>query len=194
MKFKIIKLKKVTSTNEVAIDLIKSRKKRIGCILAESQTRGKGTRGKKWVSNKGNLYTSIFFPLKKNYPPFHEFSIINPIIIASIIQLFCKRKTVSFKWPNDVFVNKKKICGILQELIYVKNKKFLIIGIGLNIFSKPNLKEKYKATCITLESQKKTSISKIIRLLIKAYENFFLNLKTYNYDNFKRKTETMSLK
>ena len=155
MKFKIIKLKKVTSTNEVAIDLIKSRKKRIGCILAESQTRGKGTRGKKWVSNKGNLYTSIFFPLKKNYPPFHEFSIINPIIIASIIQLFCKRKTVSFKWPNDVFVNKKKICGILQELIYVKNKKFLIIGIGLNIFSKPNLKEKYKATCITLESQKK---------------------------------------
>ena len=52
------------------------KKKKIGCIYADIQTRGRGTRGKRWISVHGNLFGSIFFPLKKNYPPFNEFSII----------------------------------------------------------------------------------------------------------------------
>ena len=64
MKFKIFKFKKVTSTNDVAINLIRKKKKEIGCVYADIQTKGRGTHGKKWISNKGNFFGSIFFPLK----------------------------------------------------------------------------------------------------------------------------------
>ena len=191
MKIEIFKFKSVTSTNDVAINLIKEKKKKIGCIYADIQTRGRGTRGRKWVSAHGNLFGSIFFPLKKNYPPFNEFSIINPVIISSVIEHFCEKKKISFKWPNDVLVNGKKICGILQELITLNSKKFLIIGIGVNVISNPNINNKYQATNILLETRKKPSIKKIINLIISSYEKFFFNLNSYNYKDFKKKAEMM---
>ena len=191
MKIETFKFKSVTSTNDVAINLIKEKKKKIGCIYADIQTRGRGTRGRKWVSAHGNLFGSIFFPLRKNYPPFNEFSIINSVIISSVIEHFCEKKKISFKWPNDVFLNGKKICGILQELITLNSKKFLIIGIGVNVISNPNINNKYQATNILLETRKKPSIKKIINLIILSYEKFFFNLNSYNYKDFKKKAEIM---
>jgi BirA family biotin operon repressor/biotin-[acetyl-CoA-carboxylase] ligase len=191
MKIETFKFKSVTSTNDVAINLIKEKKKKIGCIYADIQTRGRGTRGRKWVSAHGNLFGSIFFPLRKNYPPFNEFSIINSVIISSVIEHFCEKKKISFKWPNDVFLNGKKICGILQELITLNSKKFLIIGIGVNVISNPNINNKYQATNILLETRKKPSIKKIINLIISSYEKFFFNLNSYNYKDFKKRAEMM---
>ena len=191
MKFEIFKFESVTSTNDVAINLIKEDKKEIGCIYADTQTKGRGTRGKEWISTQGNLFGSIFFPLKKNYPPFNEFSIINPVIISSVIEHFCERKNISFKWPNDVFVNGKKICGILQELITSNSKKFLVIGIGVNIVSNPNINTKYQTTNILSETKKKPSIKEIVNLIIFSYEKFFINLHSYNYTDFKKKAELM---
>ena len=192
MKFEKLKFGKVTSTNDIAIKLIKKNKKKSGYIFADEQTKGRGTQGKKWISNKGNLFSSIFFPLNKNYPTFAEFSIINPLIISNVISFFCDKKDISIKWPNDVFVNKKKICGILQEVIISNNKKFLIVGIGINIISSPNINDKYKATNILVETRKKPSINKIINLVINSYENFFINLGSYDYTNFKKEAELMA--
>ena len=187
MQFEILKFESVTSTNDVAINLIKEEKKEKGCIYAETQTKGRGTKGKKWVSEMGNLFGSIFFPLKSSYPPFNEFSMINPVIISGVIKEFCKKEKISFKWPNDIFVNGKKICGILQEVVTSDSRKFLIIGIGLNIVSNPDIKNKYQATNILIETKKKPSIKKIINLITTSYEKFFLNLSAYNYINFKKK-------
>ena len=191
MKFEIFKFESVTSTNDVAINLIKEEKKETGCIYADTQTKGRGSRGKKWISIQGNLFGSIFFPLKKNYPPFNEFSIINPVIISSVIEHFCEKKSISFKWPNDVFVNGKKICGILQELITLNSKKFLVIGIGLNIVSDPKINNKYQTTNILSETKKKPPIKEIVNLIISSYEKFFYDLHLYNYTDFRKKTELM---
>jgi BirA family biotin operon repressor/biotin-[acetyl-CoA-carboxylase] ligase len=141
----------------------------------------------------GNLFGSIFFPLKNNYPSFSEFSMINPVIISEVIKKFCKKKKISFKWPNDVFVDGRKICGILQELITSNDKKFLIIGIGINIVSNPNINTNYEATNIFLETKKKPTTEEIINQLIASYENFFRELDTYNFINFKTKAESMSV-
>ena len=70
MRFKIFKFKNVTSTNDIAVDLIKIEKKEVGYVHADTQTKGRGTRGKKWISSAGNLFGTIFFPLKSNYPPY----------------------------------------------------------------------------------------------------------------------------
>ena len=193
MKFKIFKFESVASTNDVAINLIKEKHREIGCVYAKKQTKGRGTYGKKWVSDEGNLFGTIFFPLKDDYPPFNEFSIINPVIISCVIENFCKKKNITFKWPNDVFVNQKKICGILQELITVNSRKFLIIGIGLNIISNPKINTKYRTTNILFETKKKPSIKEMIRLIISSYEEFFLNLNLYNYKDFKKRADLMAL-
>ena len=194
MKFEIFKYESVTSTNDVAIDLINKGKVEYGCICANSQTKGRGTHGKEWISKKGNFFGTVFFPLKKIYPPFNEFSIINPIIISDVIKNLCKKDNISLKFPNDIFFNKKKICGILQEVVTFHSKKFLITGIGLNIISNPNIKGKYLATNILLQTKKKPEIEKIMHLIIASYEKFFTNLNSYNYIKFKKKAELMSLK
>jgi len=193
MKFEIFKFESVTSTNDVAIDLIKKEKKEFGCVYANIQTKGRGTRGREWISEKGDFFGSIFFPLKNNYPPFNEFSIINPVIISGVIKHFCKKENINLKFPNDVFVNGKKICGILQELITSNDKKFLIIGIGVNILSSPNINDKYQATNILLQTKKKPKIEEIIDLIITSYEKFFIDLNSYNYVHFKKKADLMAL-
>jgi len=190
MKFEIFKHGTVTSTNDVAKELIIDSKKESGCIFADHQTNGRGTKGKKWISQKGNLFGTFFFHLKNNYPPFNEFFFINLVIILGVVEKFCEKKNITLKWPNDIFVNKKKVCGILQELITHEEKIFLIIGIGINIVSNPEIEGEYNATNIFEETKKKPKIDEIISIIISSYEKFFFNLETYNYSNFKRKAES----
>ena len=193
MKFKIFKFTSVTSTNDMAINLIKEEKKEIGYVYANTQTKGRGTYGRKWISDEGNLFGSIFFPLKSNYPPFNEFSIINSVIISDIIKSLCSKQNISFKLPNDVFVNGRKICGILQELMTLNQKQFLIIGMGVNIISNPDINVSYQTTNILSETKTKPKIIEIINLIISSYEKFFGNLHSYNYINFKKKADLITL-
>ena len=194
MKLEIFKYESVTSTNDIAINLIRDKQKICGCVYANQQTQGRGTRGKEWISNEGNLFLSIFFPLEHNYPPFNEFSIINSVIISDVIKYLCKKKNITLKFPNDILVNGRKICGILQELITLNNKNFLIIGIGINIISSPKINNKYETTNILAETKKRPKISEIINLTISSYKNFFDDLSSYNFINFNKKANLMALK
>ena len=87
----------------------------------------------------------------------------------------------------------RKICGILQEVITFKKRKFLIIGIGVNIVSNPNINTKYKATNILFETKKRLKIEEIIELTISSYEKFFIDLNSYNYRHFKKRANMMAL-
>tara|TARA_B100001750_G_C15510258_1_gene603153 strand:- start:98 stop:682 length:585 start_codon:yes stop_codon:yes gene_type:complete len=194
MKFEIHKFKSVTSTNDVAINLIKKKRTLFGCVYADIQTRGRGTNGKSWISKKGNLFTSLFFPLEKQHPTFSQFSIINPVLISNVIKRITKTNKINLKFPNDIFLNEKKICGILQEVVNLKGVNFLIIGIGLNIKSNPIIDNTYKATNIFFETKNEPKIKEVIKLIILSYENFFLKLNSFSYKNFKKKAEAMSIK
>ena len=193
MRFKIYNYKVIKSTNDIAMKLIK-KNKNSGCVLAKNQTKGRGTRGKKWISKEGNLFTSIFFHLKKKYPPFNEFSIVNSLIVSNVIKNYCKKSSVTLKFPNDILVNKKKICGILQEIITLRKKKFLIIGIGLNILSNPKLNDEYKATNIFNESKKKPTNIEVVKKIVISYENFFKDLKNYSFKEFKKSSNSIAYK
>ena len=70
MKFETFNFKKVTSTNDTAISLIRNDKKKRGYVIAKKQTKGRGTFGKYWVSKEGNLFSTIFFQLKKKLSTF----------------------------------------------------------------------------------------------------------------------------
>ena len=109
MKFKIFKFANVTSTNDVAINLIKEKKIDFGCVYADIQTKGRGTQGKKWISNKGNLFMTLFFPLKGNFPPFNEFSIINSIIVSDVIKHYSEKGNMNLKLDKDYILKNAKI-------------------------------------------------------------------------------------
>ena len=65
MRLNLIKFGTVKSTNDIAINIIRSKKSNAGIIISNNQTKGRGTMGKEWVSLNGNLFTTIFFELKK---------------------------------------------------------------------------------------------------------------------------------
>ena len=69
---------------------------------------------------------------------------------------------------------------------------FLIIGIGINVVTNPNINGKYQATNIFKESNKKPNIEEINELIISSYEKFFNEINSYNYVNFKKKAVSMS--
>ena len=181
MKLNLIKLKEVKSTNDEAIKIIRSKKNKQGIIISNLQTKGKGTMGKKWISQKGNFFASIFFELKKNMPKPNEFSLINPLIIKKTLNDY-SRFEVKIKWPNDLLIKSRKVCGILQELIRFDKKSFLIIGIGINTLRSPNNK-KFKSISLLECSDKVINNYQIFKNLKKNYELSNWRYWKYKYKN-----------
>ena len=172
MSFKKFFYKKVGSTNDLAIKKIKLGITK-GIIIADYQKKGRGQHGKKWLSFKGNLFITIFFKIKDNIN-IKKISILNCKIIKQTLFKFIKIK-ISIKPPNDLLINKKKICGILQEIKFNNEVKFLIIGIGINLIKNPKIKN-YPTTNILKETGFK--VKKLI--LIKNIEkNYIKNLKLF---------------
>ena len=166
MILKKFKYKKVSSTNDVAIKKIKQGFK-TGIIISEAQTNGRGQYGKKWISCKGNLFLSIFFVINKKIQ-ISRLIVSNLRIIKKILSEYIKSKIV-IKKPNDIIVNKKKICGILNETLFYNNLKFLVIGIGINVVSSPDLRN-YPTTYLNEISNIKVSRIKLLKRIINAFE------------------------
>ena len=158
MKLKRFKFKRVKSTNNTAIRIIKKSNCNLGMVISETQFRGKGQYGRKWISLKGNLFVSFFNKLNKSKLKINTITKINCLLVKELLSKFTKKKII-LKKPNDLLIDKKKICGILQEVILIKENKFLITGIGINITKNPIIRN-YPAT--NLQEITKKSISKII--------------------------------
>ena len=180
MKLKIFSYKKVKSTNTSAINLIKKKKFKRGIVHSILQTKGRGRYGRKWISLKGNFFLSIFFELNDKYPPLKEITNINVNIIISILKKMCNTKQLKFKKPNDIYINKKKVCGILQEIISIRNRNYLIVGIGINLINNPKL-YKYLSTNIFSETNINLNMSKIIKLIKFKYENLLNNINNKKF-------------
>ena len=168
MKFKIFRFKKVKSTNSTAIRIIKNYKFNYGMIISETQNKGRGQYGKKWISYKGNLFVSFFYKIENLTASVKHLTKINCILVRELLSKYYKKK-ITFKKPNDLLINKKKICGILQESISIFDKKYLIVGIGINLIKNPNIKN-YPTINLHKLTNKKISKNKIENKLKKIFE------------------------
>ena len=176
---KIIKFnfKSVNSTNDVAINLIKKKNLKAGFVLAENQKKGRGQRGKRWISYKGNLFVSIFFSLEKINLTLKQLTKINAKLIIKLISYYYKNK-IKLKLPNDILINQRKICGILQETVQKNDVKYLIVGIGLNLVKSPNIKN-YPTTNLYELTKTKISANKMSKELLFIYKNFLKSQKVF---------------
>jgi len=185
MKLKIIKFKSVKSTNDKAIKLIRSGKIRSGFITADLQTKGRGTMGKKWISKKGNIFISIFFKVNFTKIKIENFLIINARIIKRLLKNYTKKK-ITIKKPNDLLIENKKICGILQEVIEFKNNKFLITGFGINTSISPSDKE-FISTCLQEHTKIIIKNLSIIKNIKNTYEKIINEFENNNFTSIKNK-------
>ena len=171
MKLKKFNYKKIKSTNDTAIRLITSGIEG-GVVTADIQTKGKGQRGNKWISKKGNLFISIFFQINSKLS-LKKITTDNLSILKKIISSQITGK-IHIKLPNDILIYKKKVSGILQEIMYKNNKKYLIVGIGVNIISSPNIIN-YPTTYLNKYRKKKINKIRMINEIKINFENKYKN-------------------
>ena len=185
MKIKLIKFKSVTSTNDIAIKLIKKKKTQPTLITSTRQTKGRGTMGKKWISQKGNLFISIFFEINQKRINFKQFAILNAFILKKLVSKYISKK-IKIKWPNDLLYKKDKICGILQEVISYNQKDYLIVGIGLNTNLSPKNKS-FSSTSLKNMINNSINNKEILKNIKNKYEKFLIEVKKFSYKKLEKK-------
>lgn len=144
-------------------------------ILSEEQLMGKGRRGRTWTSPKGTgIWMSVV--LKPDIPPTEGVKLTQ--IAAAAICKSIRELTgldVLIKWPNDIVIHGKKICGILTEMAGEINEiNYIIVGIGINVNTKEfpeDLKE--KATSLFIEGGKKIDRKQLVALILKSFEKLY---------------------
>jgi BirA family transcriptional regulator, biotin operon repressor / biotin---[acetyl-CoA-carboxylase] ligase len=184
MKIKLLKFISVKSTNNVALKLIQKNFLRPMMIVSKTQTHGRGTMGKKWISQKGNLFISIFFEMNQKRINFKHFAILNAYLLKNVL-LKQFQKKIKIKWPNDLMHNKKKICGILQEVVNYKNKRFLVVGIGVNTNLDPK-NSSFLSTSLKKIMNKDIDNNKLLKNIKSMYEKFLTKAKKYSYLKLKK--------
>jgi BirA family transcriptional regulator, biotin operon repressor / biotin---[acetyl-CoA-carboxylase] ligase len=184
MKLKKFNYKTINSTNDLAIKIIKNTNNKSGIVIAEKQKKGRGQYGKKWTSLKGNLFVSIFFQLNKVQLSLKDLTKVNCYLVKRLLSNFYKGK-ISIKYPNDLLIKNMKISGILQETLSRSDKKFIIVGIGVNLIKSPKIKNYLTTNLFDLTGVKITPNNAVLKLK-KIYESFIPMLPEINIKNLNR--------
>ncbi len=150
----IIKLDSVPSTNTYAKTLANEGKDAF--IIARKQPQGRGTKGRSFCSNEGGVYaTLLHFPQNAKASELPRYMQHTAVAVCKTLERFSLSPKI--KWPNDIWVNGKKICGILIENTLSSNAvERVIIGIGINV--KNELPQELQALATTVCEQTKTDI------------------------------------
>lgn len=175
----IVELDVVDSTNNYLIE--KSKQQRVfegEVVWAHFQTNGRGQREASWESAPGeNLMCSIV--TLPNFLTGENFFLLSKAIaiaLKEIVEEYCENALVEVKWPNDIYVNRKKIGGILIENQFKGNSiKQAVIGFGLNV--NQTSFEHYQATSLKLITSQHISVKEILIAVLQRFEYYYLSLK-----------------
>lgn len=135
-------------------------------VVAQKQTGGKGTKGRSFSSNKGGVYLSLL-TFYQEFPALNAFQIMQGAAAAVCETLAFFGVQPKIKWPNDVYVNGKKICGILIENA-LKGKYIAssVVGIGLNVWNELSDELLDIATTLFKETGKKIQVERVVETLV----------------------------
>ena len=156
--FHVVKFKQIDSTN----NYLKNSYKLLNnftFVVTDYQTNGKGRNDRVWSSEEGkNLMFSFLIKDQDLLKKFSALSIISAVEVAKLLEDY-QIKDVSIKWPNDVLIGDKKVCGILLEGQILE---YLVVGVGLNVNQKvfpEGLRR--PATSLSLEASKDFDINEL---------------------------------
>lgn len=164
------------STNNCIKTLAREGKQEGVIAVAEIQTAGKGRRGKKWKSPKGaGVWFSML--LKPHIMP-SEAPVLTLLAGLAVCRAIRQQTALQskIKWPNDILISGKKVCGILTELdAEMDSVHFVITGIGINV-NMETFPEELKQTATSLRIEKGQTISRknIIKAVLEEFEKIYL--------------------
>lgn len=141
-------------------------------IVADSQDAGKGRRGRFWESpDTGNIYMSLL--LRPDTTP-SKAPMLTLVMAQSVAEAVRQVTSLGakIKWPNDIVVNGKKVCGILTEMSTGDDGiRYVVIGVGINVENQEFPEELQKmATSLYLESGKHWSRAELIAPILERFE------------------------
>ncbi len=145
------------------------------CMIADEQTSGIGRRGNKWISPKGNIYLSFLLNFNLSIQDHFLFTAVTANSICKFLKYYIK-ESINIKWPNDISINQSKIAGIVTEIIEQNNKKYLIIGIGINILTAPKITD-YKTCCLNEFNSKITHEEALFSIIETFFSEYDMILK-----------------
>lgn len=176
----LISFDSLPNTNEYLIDLSKKGANSWTVIHAKTQLKGKGFAGNEWKVTAGENLTFSFL-LKTSYT-FQDLIYFNEWIsnvICSFLMQFSSKSNV--KWPNDIILNDKKVCGILIENYRSNQEMHSIVGIGLNI-NQTDFNHLPKASSIRNVTDKEYDIQEILSELMQEFQKQYPILEEKNFD------------
>ena len=140
-------------------------------IVAKNQTDGKGKRDSIWISSEGAALFS--FAIEDRYELDEKITIFTGYIVYKVLKNYIENKDrLTFKWPNDIYYENKKICGILCE----KVRDYIIIGIGININNTDFGIFREKAIALVEITGKNHSVQNIIEEIVETFQNELYSL------------------
>ncbi|MDD6490008.1 MAG: biotin--[acetyl-CoA-carboxylase] ligase [Clostridia bacterium] len=196
---KIKVMKSVDSTNEEVKRLANSGEESGLIVAAEEQTAGKGRLGRVWKSDNGGLYFTLL--IRPELPP----SAIASITLAAgyAVCLAIRDYTgcdAKIKWPNDVIIGNKKVCGILTEMAAQSDQiDYVAIGIGINVNHTEFPEEiSQKATSLLIETGKKIDRNPFFKCVIQKLDevisSFLFSFSLEDVQSFKSLCATLGRK
>ena len=135
MKFQLTILEVVGSTNDIALEAARSGAEDGLVVWAQQQSKGRGQRNHTWESQpKSSLTFSVLFrPNQEELTFLGRFTALGALAVAQAVQAKTGGEA-QVKWPNDVLLNGKKICGVLAETdLQAGNANAVVVGVGANL-------------------------------------------------------------
>ena len=167
------------STNTRAAELAKKGCSHGALVIAGKQEAGKGRRGRSWSSEKGTgIYMSLVLRPDLRPDQASGLTLVAALSVVKAIEKVVKEPAdigLQIKWPNDVVVNKKKVCGILTEM-YLEGTQIgsVVTGIGINVHQK-DFPEEIKETATSLDRETGSCISRssLIEEILLCFEDYY---------------------
>lgn len=179
-----IYLPEIDSTNSHAMDLLSKTNPSEGtCVYTAYQSAGRGQIGRYWHSEPGKniLISYIFYPKGLKVSDQFMLNIISSLAVRDVVGILCRN--VKIKWPNDIYVDDKKIAGILvQSILRNADIKATVIGIGLNVNELVFPSEIPNPVSIGQLTSKTHNLTEIRQLLSARLEFYYLKMKSGHYD------------
>ena len=180
----------ISSTNDYLLRKEKNKNKDIKICIAEEQTKGRGRRGKSWISPK---FKNIYFSLN-SYLEKEDLSGLSIAVALSVSKVLTKINVMSLiKWPNDLLVGNKKICGILIETAKVGELTKVVIGIGINVNMEYSELIDQEWTSIKLEKKQSVDRNSIITEMINQLCITLNKFEQEEFDYFLNKFTSLDL-
>ncbi len=173
----VVCLLSVDSTNNKAKELAEAGAADGTVVFAEKQTMGKGRRGRAWSHEAGKAI-AVSLILKPDIVPENapKITLIMGLAVCKTLREQCGADA-KIKWPNDIIINGKKVCGILTEMTtedeYIK---YVICGAGINVGQESFPEELERlATSVYIETGRSFLRKDIIKTLLKNFEDYYMN-------------------